>query len=274
MFSMNIIYIDTLFLVNFISDYVILLCTAKVTGSIINRKLIIFSSILGSCYACICAIHPDSFWNVYITKIIAMVLLCLITFKNESALITHCITFLMISFIVGGLFSSITVNIGHLNFTQISIRHIIAAFCTIYILLTIYFRNIGKDTKKEFHTITIIQDGQTVTVSALKDTGNDLFDPISNAPVIICQASVLPLLFPNIICESDYNDPPALFRFLSQIPSITTKARLIPYHTIGNKGLLAGFKPDVLQIDGINSDCILAFSPKQFTPNNTYQALY
>lgn len=274
MIYMNIIYLDTLFFVNFICDYVIFLCSAKVSGIQLHRAKYCIASVLGGIYACICALYANSWVNLPIAKIIAMILLCFIAFGKENHFILCCLSFSFISFMLCGLISSLTIHTPTINIIPIRGKQLVFAFGAVYILLELYFRNTLRFSKAQTHSIVVIQNNNRITLTALKDTGNHLYDPVTNAPIVICQTSILPSLFPEHFKGKQYSDSVALFNELSSIPSITNKVKLIPYQTIGEKGLLAGFKPDVILLDQCETEMILAFSLRSLCNANHYQAIY
>lgn len=104
--------------------------------------------------------------------------------------------------------------------------------------------------------------GQTLRITALRDTGNTLRDPITGKPVLIVGADIAQKLTGLSIAA--LQDP---VRTLEAHPGL----RLIPYRTVGNTGfLLALWIPNV-KIGNRQGGAVVAFSPNLL--GSSYQAL-
>lgn len=89
--------------------------------------------------------------------------------------------------------------------------------------------------------LEIEENGKSVTVSALIDSGNLLSDPLSARPVILVRRRELePLLPPRLfsLLESDADTALPL--------SVQRKVRIIPMEGIGGRVTLLGYRPDAI----------------------------
>lgn len=116
----------------------------------------------------------------------------------------------------------------------------------------------GKRRKNPYFTATLREGEKQLVVTALADSGNSLFDPISGVPVCVAEKSVLEKL--------DLLEKPE-------------KSRLIPYHSVGKQhGLLqaAVVEEMCLQKEGQQQKIprvLLAASPQELSVGGRYQLL-
>lgn len=268
--SMNIIYLDTLFLVNFIFDYILLLCTARVSGTEIRRLYILAAATLGGLYACLCALRNG--WIQHpIIQSCCSIMLCILSFGNKKSLLRCTVVFLAISAMLGGILSAVSVNIHNVLFFPVDFKATVLIFAVVYIVLYIFFRKFPQLQQKEYHNIVITINNQTIKCKAIRDTGNELYDPITNLPVLVCDASTLQPLFPDVLLSMD--DPFRLFMEINQSKGWENKMKLIPYRTISESGILLGFKPDSIRIDHTEEHYIVAIAPTQLRASDTCQAI-
>ncbi len=272
MISMNIIYLDTLFLVNFICDYILLLCTARAGGAVIKRIPMLFSAVLGGLYACISCLSVLIWIRHPLIKCAVSILMCIISFGRETHLLQCSLIFLCISALTGGLLSAISIPYNGMQYLPINFKTILLAFSAIYFLLSIFFRSIPQMQRREYQQVTVFLNDKSVSFRALRDSGNELYDPISNAPVLICCPKVLNPLFSEV--PNWQADPYELLCQMNAKEECENRMRLIPCHSVTGSGLLPGFRPDRVLIAGQSQPHIIAVSTGSFTPDVPYQAIY
>ena len=115
--------------------------------------------------------------------------------------------------------------------------------------------------------VQIWHGGKEISLTALKDTGNTLLDPVSGCRVLVVDTSVAKVLLG--LSEK------ALARPLETMQAQTVPGlRLIPYHTVGQPaGMLLGVRPEKILLDGNAVDHVVAFSPHRLGSGQTFQAL-
>lgn len=274
MLSMNIIYLDTLFFINCVTDYFSLLCAGKISGASLNRIRFGIAACVGGFYACGCVI-PNLLWFTHpAIKLVCAILLCLIAFGKEEHFFRCCITFLTVSAAFGGIFTALSWSDGRLLFFPIDLKVLMLTFAAAYFAISTLFRQYGRVQCREFHAASVTFNSRTVQFTVLKDTGNELYDPISNTAVLICEHRAMAPLFPDIDLSGCQADPYTLFDNISSSNTTQGKMRLVPFQTVGGNGLLIGFKPDMIKIDNQPKQLIVAMTDKTFSLNNTYQGIY
>lgn len=100
-------------------------------------------------------------------------------------------------------------------------------------------------------TLHIENRGAAVELAARADTGNDLREPFSGLPVIVCEAAALGRAAPDAALE---------FLCSGTVPpGPSRKLRLIPFSALGASGLLPAFRADLVRLgDGPPVECYLA----------------
>ncbi len=272
MISMNIIYLDTLFLVNFLCDYLLFLCTARVGGAEIRRIPILLASVSGGIYACLCNL-PTFAWLAHpLIKLCCCISLCLIAFGKEPNRLRCILMFVCISALAGGLITAASLSYEGLEYLPLSFKSIVLIFSIVYFLLSFFFRNTPHIHSKQYHIVTVQLNGKTVSFRALRDSGNELYDPITNRPVLICHPNTLRPLFAPSITWTD--DPYEQFTYMSSLEATHGRMRLIPCRTVTGSGMLLGFQADSVIINGKAEQHIVAFSQSKFTADSPYQGIY
>lgn len=131
-------------------------------------------------------------------------------------------------------------------------------------------------------SVEIHCERRRVELTALVDTGNQLQDPLTRAPVIVVELNALQDLFPEPLRE----DIAELVRGdLSRVSPLSAhgtwsaRIRLIPFSSLGaQNGLLVGFKPDQVRITLPRSvlserNAIIGLTPQVLDRNGEYRAL-
>lgn len=226
-----VIYVDLLFVINFFVTFFLLLITSKISKKDYSVLRFILASALGGLYSLIILVDDMNELLLLGTKIAACLLIVFAAFKF-TRLKNYCFTvllFLAANFIVLGvvvgayfLFGSerIAVHNSVIYFDIGARGIIISAFCAYVIscaAVRLYNRRLSSE---ELFTLVIENNGSSVTMFALSDTGNKLREPFSDSPVIVADES---------LCR----------------PLVDEKrVRAIPASTVNGGGILMAFKPD------------------------------
>lgn len=104
--------------------------------------------------------------------------------------------------------------------------------------------------------------GKTVRMTALRDTGNTLHDPVTGRPVLVVEARIAGELT-GLTIDALENPVEAMGVF----PGL----RLIPYRTVGGSGFLLAMQIHDAKIGNRQGSAIVAFSPRTLATH--YQAL-
>lgn len=290
------VYADIVFLINLVMDYFIFWITAKLCKKKVSWLRMFFGALVSALVYCVMMFIPPLFALMNILSAVIILMLGLyITFlpKSIKEMLKYIIIAHISAFAVGGagiaLFymTNIGSTIGNfISFTvrNFSVKVLISSVCFSYILIKLFI-HIGRKLaikKQQFYSIRIFFQESFASIEALVDTGNTLYDPISNEPVIIAEYESIKSILPDsvrlLFYEQKEDD---LERVLSSVLNtpFAGRIRMIPFSSLGKKnGMLIGFKPDRVELttDGDNviiSDVVIGIYNLKLTKENTYQAL-
>jgi len=197
--QMAVVYLDKVFLINALIDYLLLLATVRLSGAPIHRLRLILCAICGGLYA-VAVFLPGSAWLSHpACRLIFGVALAAAAFfrlPKPSRLIA---LFFFLSCGLGGAMLAVGLAAGssyHQILTtvyhaRINMAILLIAVAAAYVLLQIVFRQSARHGGGELLEITIAVAGQTQSMQALHDNGNTLRDPIHGHPVMVAEQSAL-----------------------------------------------------------------------------------
>lgn len=280
---MEIIYIDSLFLINLIVNYCLFLSSAKICSLPLRRIRFALAAVFGAVYA-VCTVLPGmSFLLSGVMKIVSAIFMILIAFGGERNLLRVTIVFFAVSAAFGGAVYGASMLGGYPDprrggiYVPVSLRVLILSFAVCYVAISLVFRRIATRTERSIQKLCIELTGQSITLSALRDTGNHLYDPISGKPVVVMEAGCVSPLFPheiNHILQMHSTVPSKALELLLQT-GYRSRFRLVPYTAIGvSAGLLLAFSPDSIEINGKKQrDILIALSPTRLCEDGEYCAV-
>lgn len=250
----RVIYIDVLFCVNFIIDFLLLMSVRKFLSLKARYRRMVLGSVVGALSSFVIFLPP---MNEFISLMIRLVTAFTVVFatffptsrksflKAVSAyfLITFCFCGACIAFFM--LFSPPVAIRNGAVYMDISPIMLVGIISACYFLIRIICRVTGRSMpSREICRLIIKHNDITVELIAKTDTGNTLKEPFSNLPVIVAEKAKLEMLLPSEI--SDY---------LARTVTVSgnscdyiSNIRLIPYNSVGGDGLLPAFKPDLISV--------------------------
>lgn len=292
---MPVIYIDVLFVVNLLINYV-LLCACNVFAQLkLNKLRVLFGAFIGACYAVMIFFPDFSLFYSTIFKLLISMLIVAVSFPFYTVLsyIKTLIIFYMVSFGFGGCvlgifyFSDIGAKLGAVYSNGIFYFNlpwtILALSGSIFYLSVRLFGLFSKkmaNTKNLRKKLCLSYGEHTAEITALMDTGNSLIDPISLSPVIIAEYKSIKNLFNEEIRSGlDRMGEENLIWVMSEVSQKGLSARLIPFSSLGkDNGMLIGFVPDKVEIRddcGIRvlEKCVVGLYEKPLSKDRSYGAL-
>lgn len=248
------VYVDTLFLLNGLVDYLLLLLAGRVTGVALPRGRILLAACLGGGYAVCCFLPWGGLLTLRPVKLVVGVLLVLLAYGGSGRLI-QCggVFFALSCALAGGIFAlsqlgdGVTLERG-VVMTPVELKAVLLAAAVCWAAVELAFRGFARYSrlKGEKVPLTISYRGRSITVTALVDTGNGLTDPITGQPVVVLEWQEAATLLPEVSEALVRNPTQELEKAGGQVPW-----RLLPYHGVGkDRGLLLAFRPDAITSDG------------------------
>ena len=282
---MTVVYLDSLFLLNFILDYLLLLVTAKAADRPFSRLRLALGALVGSGYAAACVLPGLAFLALPPVKLCAALAMVLTAFGGQDHLLRMLLLFLALSCALGGGVLAISLLRGTglslengIPATGMDLKVLLLAAAGCYLLLSLASRRVGRHTRGggELVPVRMELEGRRVELTGLLDTGNTLTDPAGNQPVMVVEAAAVQRLLPPeaALTEDDLREPAAGLERLSALWE-PGRFRLLPYRAVGvSCGMLLALRVDRAVIDGHERKRMLvALSPGPVSDGGGYRAL-
>lgn len=274
---MTVIYVDQLFFLNFIANYLILLGTGRITGAVLHRLRVAAGAAVGGIYAVLVLLPAATWTGSWICKLVVGALIVLIAYGGERRLLKNMISFFCASAGLAGLIiaiewfgkTALSIQIGVL-YSDFDLRLLILIFIVCYFLMSLFFRRTGRHTSKETVQLTVCLSSTTIEITALLDSGHTLTDPATNRPVIVANAHLFHTCLPDRI---DLSDPVESLKKCRD--SGMKNVRLIPYRAIGIEcGMLLALRAEkVLSSNRNLGNLLIALSPTPVDDGGGHDAL-
>ena len=293
---MPVIYIDVLFAVNLLINYILLRACCVFTALKLSKLRVVFGAFLGACYAVLIFFPDFSVLYSTICKLLISMLLVAASFPFYSikSYIKALLIFYMVSFGFGGCvlgvfyFSDIGARLGavysngifyfNLPWTILALSGTLFYICVKLFGLFSNKISHSKNLKKKLY---ISYNNNTAEITALLDTGNSLIDPISLSPVIIAEYKSVKNLFDEEIRNGlDRIGQENITWIMSEVAQKGLSARLIPFSSLGKEnGMLLGFVPDRAEIRDdcgvrVLEKCVVGLYEKNLSKDRSYGALF
>lgn len=293
---MPVIYVDVLFAVNLIINYILLRACCSFTKLKLNRLRVLCGALIGACYAVLVFFPDFSVLYSTICKILISMLIVASAFPFFSlkSYIKTLMIFYMVSFGFGGCvlgvfyFSDIGARLGavysngifyfNLPWTVIALS---GALFHISVKLFGLFTNRVSNSRNLRKKLYISYNNNTAEITALLDTGNSLIDPVSLSPVIIAEYKSVKNLFDKEIQNGlDKIGEENITWIMNDVAQKGLSARLIPFSSLGKEnGMLIGFVPDHTEIHDecgvrVLEKCVIGLYEKPLSKDRSYGALF
>lgn len=273
---MTVVYIDLLFLLNLVANYLLLLAAGRMAGTVLVRWRIGLGAAAGALYAALIFLPGLGWLAFWPCKLGAGVLMALVAYGGERYLLRVTVLFFGASAALAGavlgleLLGNVSLSLKHgVFYTSLDIRLLLLLFVACYFVLSLFFRGVGERTGGLARLEIVLEEG-TANLTALRDTGHTLTDPATNRPVVVADWRALADILPR---WADAADP---IRSVERCHAAgSRRARLIPYRAVGVEcGMLLAVCARQVMVDGRPlGRQLVALSPTPVDDGGTYQAL-
>lgn len=248
------VYMDVVFLINLICNAMILLLTAKLIKQHLSLLRLVISSLIASMIIPFIVFFPTSFVNTIPVKLLYSICIILFTFgwKTKFQFFKSLSMFYFISFVMGGGLLAIqfisTADLVSTN--QINIGFIAIGFPLVWFFTKNQMDNHVMDKIKydQMYDVKIELNDKSFNTIGYIDSGNQLVDPLTNRPVIICDEVFLTQFFTG----QDWNTIRSMITQSNQkdiTEKLTTNLYIIPYQAVGvASNYLYALKPQNVSI--------------------------
>ena len=242
------LYVDVLFLVNFMMDYILLLLVRKMLKCSATHGRIFLGAMLGAALTCLVVVLPIPYAFIKNILFHGFINICMVQVglkvKTIPSLIKAIFLLYIGSILMGGLLEIFR------PYVKIGSLFLFLAIVGYYIVLGIWKFLSYMQRWNSYHMRVELCIGQKKHfLKGLLDTGNGLCDPITGKPVSIVDRSTANKL----LGKEDIKN-----------------IRYIPYKTIGSKeGVMPCFQIDLLRIHGerecVIQDPLIGISEEKFS---------
>lgn len=278
---MNVIYVDTLFLLNAVIDYLLLLASARLAGEPLQRLRFGAGAVLGGGYAVALFLPGMGFLYHPLCRLAVAVLMVLTAFYRSRRLLRQIVIFFALACAFGGGVFAVGLLGGQpltfgagVYYSAIDLKIVLVSAAACYVALSLVFQKWGKHSvqRGEIEVVRIGMFDRQITLTALRDTGNTLSDPVSGQPVWVMEGRCLFQLLPELD-EDDLCNPAGALERLNQL--WPRRFRLLPYRAVGvDCGLLLAVRVDWIEEgEERRSNALVALSPNSVSDGGGYQVL-
>lgn len=251
-----VVYLDLVFILNFLVDLLLLVGANRLAGFSPGVWRAMPGAALGGLYSAMClapgfGFLGSLFWR---TVFLAVVALCAYGFSNST--FRRGGLFLLLSMALGG----IVELLGRADMGAVS-----GAALGVCLLCLVGFQD--KTLGRTIERVELCYGEKRTTLSALRDTGNTLRDPVTGQGVLVAGAETARALLG--LSEAEVADP------VHTVASGKVRGgRLIPYRAVGNgNGLLLAVYCPKITVGGKSSGGLVAFTAQGLGRGCEYQAL-
>nr|WP_207752614.1 sigma-E processing peptidase SpoIIGA [Pseudoflavonifractor capillosus] len=274
----TVVYVDLLWLLNFIANHLLLLGAGRLAGAGLRRWRIALGAALGAMYA-VAIFLPGLGWlSALPCKLAVAVVMVVCAYGGEVRLWRVLGLFFAASAGLAGAVlgfewlgnASLTLNSGVL-YTQLDLRLLLVVFLVCYFVFSLLLRRLGAHTGSELVHMELSFPQRTVSMTALHDTGLTLSDPVTNRPVVVVYWRDFAWLLPP---GADVARPTECARLCHD--QGIRGVRLVPYRAVGvESGMLLAYPTQGVRVNGRSmGSLLLALSPTPVNDGGAYQGLF
>lgn len=275
--SMAVVYIDELFLLNFLANYLLLLAGGRMAGVVLRRGRMAAGAALGALYAAALFLPGLSWLAAWPCKLAAGVLMAVAAYGGGRGLARGSVMFFGASAALAGLvLAAESLGAGALSlqngvlYTRFDLRLLLVLFALCYAILSLFFRRIGQHGAGDLVRLDVRIFGKSLRLTALRDTGNTLADPVTGRPVVVAEGEALRSCLP---ASADPKRPVESLKALAE--QGIKGCRLLPFRAVGTEaGLLLAVRSEGVSADGqALGPLLIALSPGPVSDGGGYQGL-
>ena len=271
------IYLDVVFLTNFLMDYILL----RLTCRILNRQVKVWKSFLGAGIgalgACVYLMLPADISRLAVILYQGILAVGMTGIgcgiKTGSTLVRAMITLYLTAFLCGGFWEVLSGN------REISLKLFFVSALFTYLLLTCV--SIGyevyRSRNRNVYPVTLEQGDRRVSLRGLYDTGNQLEDSLSGKPVSMVDRECLERLLGKELTEFlEYESETSGEEESTKLPEL--KPHYLVYQGVAHTGIVLAVTienlfihtpKEVIQI----SNPVLAVSAEKTALGGKYQMI-
>ncbi len=268
------VYADAVLLLNLLVNYLLLRASARLGGAAIRNRRLLSGALLGAVYAVLVYLPSLRWLTALPFKLLCAAGMIVIAFGwRRIALRLAAVFGGMTLVLCGAVYGVELLKGGRIHYRADALFYPVSFFSLLLTAAAVSFACRLLLPKLTFAAdsilpVTLRLDGRTVRMSALRDSGNTLCDPVSGKAVLTVYWKAARSLFPFAISAEEVSSPATLaLRLKDYAP------RLIPYRAVGvSSGLLLAI-PCEITLNNQTKTGLVALSPTPVSERGAYEAL-
>ncbi|KQL54711.1 peptidase [Heyndrickxia shackletonii] len=292
-----VVYMDVVWLLNLLVDSMLLWLTAIILKRHVTIWRIFIGGLIGSILIIMSITPYAQFAGKPLVKLGFSVIMVysVFGFKRFKFFFSNLLTFYFMTFLTGGILIGVHYFLNfdlEMNkaFSLASIRGFGDPISWMFVIFGLpiawYFAKqritTFEMTKIQFDQLVEVEiniNGLHIVLPGLVDSGNQLQDPISKAPVMIVSTQTLLEKLPNEIIELSENHEKLMDGSIQLDSEWYDKIRLIPAKAVGkNHQLLVAYKPDSLHIQNEKGSwnvqkSLISFTNQTLSSDDIFQCI-
>lgn len=247
------VYLDGVILLNFLVDFLLLLAAGRLCGFPVGVARAAAGGALGGVYAAFCLLPGFAFLGNFLWRTVSLSAMAVIAYGCSVSALRRGLVFVLLCLALGGAVI-VTGKGGFLGLT--------GAVGVLCLLCCIGFR--GKLGGNIYIPVELHYGENHLKLTALRDTGNTLRDPVTGQQVLVIGADTAQKL--TGLSQYQLQTP---VESVGAIPGL----RLIPYHSVGGPGFMLALRLQSVKIGSWQGSTLVAFAPDGLSREGEYQAL-
>lgn len=275
------VYVDLLFALNMTVNYLLLRGSAALGGCPAVLWRLLAAAGVGGVYAVLTVLPGLAFLQAGVMQGLCAGMMLIIAFGFRKNTVKQALFFFGLSFAFGGAVLLLVqrvepdcVMLGGRAYYAVSMPAMLLLAGVCYGIAALVLKNCGRHTGGDILPVTLLLEGNSVELRALRDTGNTLCDPITGESVLIVEEERLIKLFPGSGMGHDaLSDPVAAMEELSYLYP-KCRFQLLSYRAVGvEAGLLLAVRCRG-KIGKKERSMLAAFSPGRLSSEEQFNALW
>lgn len=250
------VYMDLVIILNFLVDFLLILGTNRLAGYPIGAARGALAAALGGIYGGMCMVPGFSFLGNALWRLVSLGLMAVLAFGWNRSALQRGAVFILLSMALGG----IALGLGNGTFWML-----VLSSAAVWFLCRVSFR--GSLGGREYVPVELRWEGRSLSLIALRDTGNTLRDPLTGEQVLVAGADVARDLVG--LTEHQLNHPVETLA-----SGVLPGMRLVPYRAVGQPGgMLLALRFQNAKIGNHTGSPLVAFAPQVLARGEVYRML-
>lgn len=240
-------------ILNLLVNFFLLIGVSRILSGPVNYLRTVLAAGVGGLYGAVCMVDGFFFLGGFFWRLVSMGLMTGIAFGISRSSLRRGVLFVLLHLALTGA----TAGLGG------GIWTVLAAGATVALMGTAaFFERPGR-----FVPVELQHGGRRLCLTALRDTGNTLVDPVTGRSVLVVGADVAGEL--TGLTPRQLRSPVEVMQ-AAEVPGL----RLIPYKTIDrSSGMLLAMRVQEVKIGSWKGSALVAFAPEGLDEKGRYQAL-